>query len=176
VTGAGAGVDRGRNRASGARARARRRAVSLVEALLVAAVLATLGLPLLALIQTGSREGALSEDFMFAEVLASRLLEEWAGQPFRRLDDLVPRTVVVGSGSAGGAPAAAASGDRTRREALAAPAGFDAVLEIVRVRDGLLGLEVTVSWDVPRERSRRRFALTLLKSDPARSLEATWRL
>ena len=58
---------------------------------------------------------------------------------------------------------------------LVCPQGFGAELTINRVKDGLLALEVTVSWQVPRERVPRRFALFLLKAKPDLALAAAWR-
>ena len=147
-----------------------RRGFSLIEALIVAALLAALGIPLLGLISTGTHEGALSEDFMFAEVLASRFLEEWASLPFTQLDDLVPRKMTT----SGGSPLAVPPSE-PHRETLKAPAGFHSELELTRVREGLLGLEVTVTWQVPQERAGRKFTLYLLKHNPNLALEAPWK-
>ncbi|MBI4862480.1 MAG: hypothetical protein HY815_19800 [Candidatus Riflebacteria bacterium] len=149
------------------------RGFSLVEALIVAGILAALGIPILGLIFAGSREGALSEDFMFAEVLASRYIEEWSSQPFHKLDALVPRKMVTAGGASMPVPG---TGGTTHREALKTPEGFDARLELARVKDGLLSLEVTISWQVPRERGARRFALFRLKSNPNLGLEGKWKL
>lgn len=131
----------------------------------MAAILAVVGIPVMALIFTGSREGALSEDFMFAEALASRFIEEWGALPFAKLDDLVPRKVSVGSGGAEPGP---------HQRKLQSPPGFETNLSVARVRDGLIALEVTVSWQVPRERASRRFALYLLKPKPDLALEGAW--
>ena len=147
-----------------------RRGLSLVEVLIVVAIMSTVALPVLSLISTGSREGALSEDFMFAEVLASRFLEEWGSQSFESLDALVPRTITAKGAAPDALPA------RPHTETLSCPPGFAAELTLKRVREGLLSLEVTVQWQVPRERVPRKFALYLLKHDPEISLEAGWAL
>lgn len=141
----------------------RRRGMALTEVLIVSLVLAVVGIPVLSLLFTGSREGALSEDFMFAETIASRFIEEWAQYPFAQLDDMVPRKV------------AATEQSGPHKEKLKCPPGFSAELTVNRVKDGLLALEVTVSWQVPRERTPRRFALFLLKTKPDIALEAAWR-
>ena len=130
---------------------------------MVSLVLAVVGIPVLSLLFTGSREGALSEDFMFAETIASRFIEEWASEPYAHLDDLVPRKVKANEESV------------PHKAKLTCPPGFDAELTINRVKDGLLALEVTVSWQVPRERVPRRFALFLFKAKPDLALEAAWR-
>jgi hypothetical protein len=140
----------------------RRRAMALTEVLVVSLVLAVVGIPVLSLLFTGSREGALSEDFMFAESIASRFVEEWAARPFAQLDGLVARA----AGGAAGAP---------HTEKLACPQGFAGELTVDRVREGLLELEVTVSWQVPRERQPRRFALMLFKTKPDLALEGEWK-
>ena len=67
--------------------------MALTEVLIASLVLAVVGIPVLSLLFTGSREGALSEDFMFAETIASRFIEEWAQYPYAQLDDMVPRKV-----------------------------------------------------------------------------------
>lgn len=141
----------------------RRRGMALTEVLIVSLVLAVVGIPVLSLLFTGSREGALSEDFMFAETIASRFIEEWAQYPFPKLDDMVPRKVKATESSG------------PHKEKLRCPPGFEAELTVNRVQDGLLALEVTVSWQVPRERVPRRFALFMLKVKPDIALEAAWR-
>lgn len=141
----------------------RRHGLALTEVLIVSLVLAVVGIPVLSLLFTGSREGALSEDFMFAEVIASRFVEEWGRFPFAKLDDLVPHKVKAEDPS------------RPHSEKLTAPEGFTAELTVNRVRDGLLALEVTVSWQVPRERVPRRFALMLFRAKPDIALEAAWK-
>lgn len=141
------------------------RAFALTEVLVVAAILAAVAIPVMGLIFTGSREGALSEDFMFAEALASRFMEEWGALPFAKLDDLVPRKVTVQGGEVTPGP---------HKRMLASPQGFETQLQVARVREGLLSLEVTVSWQVPRERANRRFALLLLKAKPDLALEGAW--
>jgi hypothetical protein len=78
---------------------------------------------------------------------------------------MVPRKVKAAGGETAG----------PRKEKLKGPQGFDAALTIERVREGLLSLEVTVSWQVPRERTPRRFALFLLKAKADIALEATWK-
>lgn len=137
--------------------------MALTEVLIVSLVLAVVGIPVLSLLFTGSREGALSEDFMFAETIASRFIEEWAQYPFAQLDDMVPRKV----------KATEESGPHKKK--LECPPGFSAELTVNRVADGMLAMEVTVSWQVPRERNPRRFALFLLKCKPDIALEAAWR-
>lgn len=140
-----------------------KRGFALTEVLIVSLVLAVVGIPVMSLLFTGSREGALSEDFMFAETIASRFIEEWASEPFGKLDDLVPRKVKANEESV------------PHKAKLSCPPGFSAELTVQRVKDGLLALEVTVSWQVPRERAPRRFALFLLKAKPDLALEAAWR-
>jgi prepilin-type N-terminal cleavage/methylation domain-containing protein len=143
----------------------RKRGFALTEVLVVATILAVIGIPVMALIFTGSREGALSEDFMFAEALASRFIEEWGALPFAKLDDLVPRKVTVTGGDETLGP---------HKRKLESPQGFATELSIARVKEGLLSLEVTVSWQVPRERASRRFALFLFKAKPDIALEGAW--
>src|SRR5690606_27357066 len=109
-----------------------RRGFALTEVLIVSVVLAVVGLPVLSLLFTGSREGALSEDFMFAETIASRFIEEWASEPFAKLDELVPRKVKANEESV------------PHRARLDTPPGFAAEMTLARVKDGLLALEVTV--------------------------------
>ena len=140
-----------------------RRGLALTEVLVVALVLAVVGIPVLSLLFTGSREGALSEDFMFAEVIASQFAEEWGRYPFAKLDGLVPAKVKP------------EDSPKPHSEKLSAPEGFAAELTINRVKEGLLALEVTVSWQVPRERAPRRFALMLLRAKPDIALEAAWK-
>jgi hypothetical protein len=144
----------------------------LVEALLVAAILALVGLPIMGLISTGSREGALSEDYLFAEALASRLLEEWIAIPYDKLDEMVPQKVVT-TGS--GAEVQGVPGQPFKQN-LKAPEGFSAALEVVRVKEGLLALEVTVSWQVPRERGQRKYPLFRLRAKPDLAIEGRWKL
>ena len=121
-----------------------RRGFNLVEVTVAAAILAFLGLPVLSMLATGNRETMMSEDYVQAEMLASRFLEDKLALDFEALDRMVPRDETASVQLA----REAASGQTVKlyREDVTLGSGYGLHLKMTRPAEDLLLLDITVSW------------------------------
>lgn len=141
---------------------------TLVEVLVAALVLVVASLPVMATIQTGSREANESEAMMFAEILASRAMERALARGYRALAADAPSTrVFEGPPDGSEVPAGLAAFDARWR----GPLAFRTELRLSKPREALVGLEVVVSWGRVAGGGEHRYALARFLSQPGRSIE-----
>lgn len=137
--------------ARGSRLEATRRGVSLVEIVIAIFVFVMCVIPVVGLFNLGYESASFSEDRIYAETLASRILEVWNGQTYETLAGLVGKPVddVVQR---------IFNTDKVRDWFTELPEYaknlgvgqnyFRGVLDVVEVDKGLLSLEITVQWTV----------------------------
>lgn len=136
--------------------------LSLVEVLVAAAVAVALGLPLLALMGQSDHEAVVSEDYMFAEALAQRYLEEALAIPLEELDRKVPLEREIAGPN---------DEDRTRMKRhepylrnLSGPESFRGRLAVDRLEEGFFRYQVRLEWPVrPGSDARRHHVLLRLR-------------
>jgi len=133
---------------------------TMIEIMFATTILVVLGLPVIGLIMTGTQEAIVSEDYMEAEVLSSRFIEEMVAVEYSELARTLPidRTVsvVVDPTAAAGSAVRLTEGKSDNASAY--------VSHITAREDapGLMVFEVTVTW--LQKRSKRSFALMRLRA------------
>lgn len=137
----------------------RRRGFTLAEIAIAAAVLAFLGVPVLVMLNAGTRETIASEDNVEAELICSGLVEEKLALAYKKLDESVPFDEWLEATSnpdKGGAP-------RVTGNAAKPVKGRTYRLHrtIKRVTPDCLVLEVVASW-IADGRDRRYALLRLV--------------
>jgi len=133
-----------------------RRAFTLAEIAITAAVLAALGLPVIGLLTAGTRETIASEDNVEAELMCSGLVESTLSTHYSVLDTLAPLDEWLEAAPGGGAPKIVKSpGPPPAR-------GYLLHRRLKRLTPDVLQLEVAASWRA--EGRDRRYALLRLIS------------
>jgi hypothetical protein len=130
----------------------RRRAVTLAELVVATGLVALLAAPLIVLLTTSDHEAMTSEDYMAAEALALRHLDETCATPWR---DLLPRLPLT----------------RTAKEL----GKFDVSLRAELIQDGLIAVEVELAWAVkPGAPGTRRYGLVRLRARPDHAIRVPY--
>lgn len=149
------------------------RGATLIEVLVATLVLALAVLPLMAMIQTGSRESVESEYAMFAEVLAARAVERLMASGYHELSARVPFEETL-RGIPEDAPEDARQ-EKAFQMKFAGELGFVTSVRVSKLRDGLLAVEAVVRRRRPTGPREHRFALLRLVAQPDLSIEARYR-
>jgi len=137
--------------------------LTLVEVLVASFVGLLMALPAYSMLMTATHEAAVSEDYAFAEALASRCLAETMAEP---LEELAPRLPLDEdwSGVRPGDEALAAAWTDYGRN-LQGDCAFRTRREVVEAAPGLWRYEVTVTWPVrPGARTLRTFAMVRFRA------------
>lgn len=130
-----------------------RRGVTLAELVVATGLVAVLAVPLIAMLMASDHEAMTSEDYMAAEVLALRWLDEACATPWRELEAKLP----------------------LKRESDLDK--FALKLEARRVEPGLVAIEVQLEWAVkPGAAGRRRYGLVRMRARPDQSVRAPYPL
>lgn len=130
----------------------KRAGVTLAELVVATGLVALLAAPLIALLSASDHEAMTSEDYMAAEALALRHLDETCATPWR---ELLTRL-----------PIARASRELDR---------FDVSLRAEAVEDGLVAVEVELTWAVrPGAPGKRRYGLVRLRARPDHAIRAPY--
>lgn len=139
-----------------------RQGIGLVEVLVAVAIVALVGVPILATVGTTVQETAVSEDYMFAEALAQKVLAEAMSRPFEELGKDLPHWEVIGgiperdAGRTARMPAYRAN--------LEGPESFKGQLVIDELARELYRYTVTIEWPVvPGSGQMRRYVLLRLR-------------
>lgn len=147
-----------------------RNALSLVEIMIAVMVFGICVIPTIGLYDLGYETATVSEDRIYAENLAIRILEVWNVQPFNDLaalvgtpqDDVVTRIFNTDSKADWFAEL-----PEYARNLGVGKNFFRGRLEVFELAPGLLSLEVSVTWEVlegAKEGQARTYRLLLLRS------------
>lgn len=125
--------------------------MTLVEIVIALVVLGLCLIPTIGLFNLGYESATLSEDRIYAETLASRVIEVWNGRTYEKLLEMVgkPDNTVVEA--VFGTDKNQDWFERLPEYARNLSVGrdfFQGTLEVVEVDKGLLSLEVSIRWTV----------------------------
>ena len=163
---------------------ARRRAgISTLEVLIAAVLATTLGLGMFALVSQGTREAAASEDYMFAEAVAQRVLADAISIPWSTLEEQlelasgtwleVAREATMREEDAG----LLAAYPEYARNLGTDDHGLVVTCRARELEPGLVAFEVSLSWPAgPAGRGVRRYALMRLRARKDRAVSSNHRL
>jgi hypothetical protein len=161
----------------------RRGGVSSLEVLIAAVLSTILGLGMFALVTQGTREAAASEDYMFAEAVAQRVLADAMSLPWDELEEQL--------GVVDGVWTEVAREQTLREEDLALRSAFqeygrnlgteeqglEVSCQAQQVAPGLVAFEVSLSWPAgPAGRGRRRYAVMRLRTRKDRAVSSNFRI
>jgi len=162
-------------RLQGIRRRVRIRAISLLEVLIVGVIATILAIPILTSISLSGHEAMTSEDYMLAEDLCERYVQEALGLPWDKLSRSLPIRQVLGGIPPGDERIARRFPEYQQN--LGGGDSFRGVLTIQKVEEGLVMIEVHLEWPVrPGSKTMRSYSLIRMKSRWDLSLGQTWTL
>jgi hypothetical protein len=152
-----------------------RKAVSLLEVLIVGVIATILAVPILSSISLSGHEAMTSEDYMLAEALCERYVQEALGLPWAKLAGSLPIRERL-SGIPPGDEQIARRFPEYRQN-VAEGDTFRGELSIQKVEEGLLMIEAHLEWPVrPGSKTMRSFSLIRMKSRWDLTLGRTWPL
>lgn len=149
-----------------------RRGLSLLEVVMLGAVATILALPILTGLSTASHQAVSGESYQHAEAIAQRAVEEVLAEPWADLARDLPRKVAVG-----GVPAQDAGVAKLHAEygdAVGGPLSPRGQLTVEAIEDGLVAIEVELTWPVhPGSAATRDYHLLRLRARTEQSLVTT---
>ena len=129
-----------------------RRAVTLAELVVAAGLVAMVAVPLIGMLTYSDHEAMTSEDYMVAEALALRHLDEVCATPWHELVTQLPIKRVT---------------NEHRK--------FEVTLEARRVDEGLVAVDVQLVWAAkPGAAARRRYGLVRMRARPDQSIRTAY--
>lgn len=148
-----------------------RRGVTLAELVMAIGLVAMLAVPLLALLSASDHEAMTSEDYMLAEAVALRHLDELSATPWQELARTLPIERKLAGLPAGDEALAAKYPEYTR---LFGADGFTGKLTARWVDEGLAEITVTLGWTARPAGSRRSYGLVRMRGRPDHAIRRSY--
>ena len=149
-----------------------RRALALLEVLVVGVLATLIAIPLHQLIRQSGHEAMTSEDYRQAELVAERLVSEVMALDFEKLAASVPLTRPVKGVPQGDAAIAGAYPEYAR---FFASQGLSGEVKVSELAKGLLAIEAHLTWPVkPGSSTRRSYSLLRLRARADGGVRGDW--